>query len=139
MQSLLPRLRQLTDRMLDEEIMVATFSHLCPCLICVLDSDLHFIHVSDAWEKRLNWKQDDLASEHLMVFIHPSDSIEVGSILHSLNRSEKTTFHARFKAADGSYVCLEWNVILTDDGHIYALATIIPQECFGCLRAQKLQ
>lgn len=135
--SKLGRLRVLTDRLLSEESMIATLFQLCPGMLCVMDSDLHIIQVNEAWERSLHWSEDQMVSECLTMFIHPSDKAKVCRILNSLKKSERTTFHSRFKTASGNFTFLEWNAILADDDNIYALATIIPQECFECKRVQK--
>ena len=137
MPSNLGRLKELTRQLLNEESMIATFFQLCPDMLCIIDADWRIIQISDSWQKYLCWSEDQLVSEHLITLIRPDDILKVQRILSSLKKSDKIIFHCRFKKMDSDeFVPLEWNMMLADDGNIYASARIIPEECFDCKRVQ---
>jgi diguanylate cyclase (GGDEF)-like protein/PAS domain S-box-containing protein len=94
------------------------FLELSGELVCVIRDGL-FVQVSPGWQKHLGWSPDDLIGTRCVDLIHPDD---LASTLHKGSAGELVDLENRYRARDGSYRWLAWNVSKGREGEYYAVA-----------------
>src|SRR3954451_13408701 len=101
----------------------ASFLELSGELVCVI-RDGRFVKVSPGWEKHLGWTRDDLIGTECVELIHPDDvgtTLDSGAVVSGAAR-ELVDLQNRYRAKDGRYHWLAWNVSKGPDGELYAVA-----------------
>jgi PAS domain S-box-containing protein len=82
-------------------------------LLATADLNGYFTRVNGAWERTLGHSAETMCSRPYIEFVHPDDreaTITEATGLASGASRETIGFRNRFRAADGSYCWLEWNV-----------------------------
>jgi PAS domain S-box-containing protein len=80
-------------------------------LMCICGADMHFKKLSPSWTKLLGWSEEELTSSPWLFFVHPDDvglTTIVGNNMVLGNPAK--LFVNRYRAKDGSYRTLLWNV-----------------------------
>ena len=131
------RIKELTRQLSLEEDYVMSFFQVCPDMLCILDHNKCIAHLNDAWENILGFSCDELVSQPLTAFVIPQDITATGTIINSLKISQVVRFYNKCKTKLGEIVPLEWNMVLSTDGYVYAVARNIPHECIECERARQ--
>ncbi len=68
--------------------------------------------VNPAWTRVLGWRREQLLGIRYLDLVHPDDLAETRTALTALRRGEVITGLAnRYRAVDGRYRWLEWNVV----------------------------
>ncbi|MFW5748678.1 MAG: PAS domain S-box protein, partial [Chloroflexota bacterium] len=81
-----------------------------PNLLCIADTDGHFIQVNDAWESLLGYSHKMLKGRSFMDFVHPDDHAATLEAISTLSAQQPiANFTNRYRAHDGSYRHIEWN------------------------------
>jgi len=135
--SKIERLKELTRQLTVEEDYLMSFFQVCPDMLCILDHDKCIKHLNDAWEKILGYSRDELVSQSITALVSPFDLVQTNNAIKSLQTSKVVRFYNKCKTKSGELVPLEWNVVLSEDGFIYADARSIPHECIDCERARQ--
>jgi PAS domain S-box-containing protein len=120
--SRVPRLRELTQELIAEEISLQMFLKLSPDLHCIISSEGYLVRLNDAWERQLGWSQQEFLEHPLTSFLHPDDTDTVISHLNVVT-GEPTRFLARLRLKDTKdYITYDWSLALGKDGRTYAAA-----------------
>jgi PAS domain S-box-containing protein len=79
-------------------------------LLATADPQGYFVRVTPVWERTLGRSADELVGRPLVEFVHADDYERAGAELRRLEEGEldAVVFESRFRAADGSFVWLEW-------------------------------
>ncbi len=86
------------------------FFDLSSDMLCVVDMDGRFLHLSPAWKKTLGWEEKKLFDEAPLEFIHPDDHKSTIATRERLAAGEEILgFENRYRCSDGSYRWIEWN------------------------------
>ncbi len=92
-------------------------------LMVVADSGGHFVRVNPAFERTLGHSLEELAARPFGELVHPDDLVSTEAAYSAQARGEVVgRFENRWRAKDGSYRWLLWNVAFAEDGLIYATA-----------------
>jgi PAS domain S-box-containing protein len=82
-------------------------------LLATADLNGRFMRVNRAWERTLGYSAEMMCSRPFIEFIHPDDreaTIAEVAALADGSRDTNIGFRNRYRAPDGSYRWLEWNV-----------------------------
>ncbi len=81
-------------------------------LLAIADLNGRFTRVNRAWERTLGHSPETMCSRPFIEFVHPEDREATMAETALLTDSSHDTvgFRNRYRAADGSYRWLEWNV-----------------------------
>ncbi len=91
-------------------------------LLCIADTDGHFIRLNPEWEKVLGYSVAELAGRIFMDFVHPDDLAATRAAVAQLqSQVEVLSFENRYRHKDGSYRWIEWRSH-PQDKLIYAVA-----------------
>ena len=101
------------------------FFELSDELFASADPQGYFTRVTPVWERAFERSADELVGRPLVEFVHPDDFDRAGAELRRLEEgdAEAVVFECRFRAADGSFVWLEWRARRSSRGdgvHIVA-------------------
>lgn len=79
-------------------------------IICTVDNNGYFIHVSDACKKILGYEREELEAKPYLSFVHPDDRSETISAVAKISSgSPATSFTNRFLHKSGSEVYISWS------------------------------
>ncbi len=97
---------------------------LSPDLLCVANFNGWLEQVNPAWTLCLGWSAEELTSRPMDEFMVPEDLDSSRSIRIKVKQGEAVRgFENRYRAKDGSFRWLSWNVHpSSDDGRIFAVA-----------------
>lgn len=91
-------------------------------LLCIADTDGHFIKTNKVWSEILGYSTDDLNKRKFLEFVHPDDMKATLDAMSKLGRGEEVlNFINRYRCKDGSYRFIEWRSH-PKDNLIYAAA-----------------
>jgi PAS domain S-box-containing protein len=81
-------------------------------LLATADLNGRFTRVNRAWERTLGYSPETMCSRPFIEFVHPDDREATITETAALAGGSRDTigFRNRYRAADGSYRWLEWNV-----------------------------
>ncbi|MCK4548589.1 MAG: PAS domain S-box protein [Candidatus Krumholzibacteria bacterium] len=86
------------------------FFDLSSDMLCVVDMDGRFLHLSSAWKRTLGREEKELLDEAPLEFIHPDDHKSTIETRERLAAGEEILgFENRYRCSDGSYKWIEWN------------------------------
>jgi PAS domain S-box-containing protein len=92
-------------------------------LLATADLNGRFTRVNRAWERMLGHSPETMCSRPFIEFFHPDDreaTIAEAAALADGSSSTTIGFRNRCRAADGSYLWLEWNVVASpSEGVLY--------------------
>jgi PAS domain S-box-containing protein/putative nucleotidyltransferase with HDIG domain len=95
-------------------------------LLATADLNGRFTRVNRAWERTLGYSPETMCSQPFIEFIHPDDheaTIAQIADLADGSRDTNVGFRNRYRAADGSYRWLEWDVSASSsEGVLHAVA-----------------
>lgn len=93
-------------------------------MLCVAGFDGYFKRLSDAWEKTLGFRREELLAAPYIEFVHPEDREPTIAEAQKITTGCQTiSFENRYRCKDGSYKWLLWNAApLSDRKLIYAVA-----------------
>ena len=78
-------------------------------LLCIADTDGHFIRLNPEWERVLGYPVNELEGSVFLDFVHPDDIQKtVDRIGNLINQEVVTSFENRYRHKDGSYRWIEW-------------------------------
>ena len=97
-------------------------------LLCVVNQEGYFEHLSPSWEEHLGWTIDELKTQPFLDFIHPDDRQSSIDILARTPYEEISGFENRYRCRDGSYRLLLWSSRPGNDGLVYGSAKDITVE-----------
>lgn len=97
-------------------------------LMCIADTDGHFIQVNKSWADILGYDIEALSGKSFLDFVHPDD---IPATLDAMKQLEEQNavinFTNRYQVKDGAYKLIEWNA--TPKGKlIYAIASDITEQ-----------
>ena len=78
-------------------------------LLCIADTEGHFLRLNPEWEKVLGYHVDELVGKKFLDYIHPDDlkpTMDTISLLE--NQAEVKHFENRYRCKDGTYRWIEW-------------------------------
>lgn len=85
------------------------FFHVNLDLLCIADTDGHFIRVNREWSNILGYTTEDLESRQFLDFVHPDDLDSTLKTLSLLDEQKDViNFVNRYRCKDGSYRFIEW-------------------------------
>jgi PAS domain S-box-containing protein/putative nucleotidyltransferase with HDIG domain len=80
-------------------------------LFCTVSLDGYFEELNPAWERTLGYTDRELWSKPFLDFVHPDDKEATEAETRRLSEGVATvSFRNRYRAANGGYRWLEWNV-----------------------------
>ncbi len=78
-------------------------------LLCIADTQGHFIRVNKEWERVLGYSVADLEKRTFLEFVHPDDlPATLAAVQHLAGQANILNFTNRYRTKDGSYRYLEW-------------------------------
>lgn len=94
---------------INNQEVLARFFDLALDLLCIADTDGHFIKLNKEWENTLGYNLNDLEGKRFLDFVHPDDIESTLDVMKDL-RSDKTilNFTNRYRKKDGTYRWIEW-------------------------------
>jgi PAS domain S-box-containing protein len=120
---------------LDAQTHTNPFFMLSTQLLAVVDAAGGFRCVNPAWEHYIGFIEDELKGKSVLTFIHNEDWETVSKALLDVERSQATTFNARHRRKDGSYIKLAWTILpFGGTGSFYVFA----REANGTVGSKKL-
>lgn len=91
-------------------------------LLCIADSEGHFIRVNKSWEELLGYATYELEGKLFLDFVHPDDLQATLNEMASLSEQKKVLYFTnRYRAKNGDYKFIEWYSV-PDGETIYAAA-----------------
>jgi len=133
------RIQERTAELAQTNMELETFFSVALDLLCIADTEGHFVKVNKAWEDILGYSKEDLETRKFLDFVHPDD---MPLTLDAIGRlSEQKTVSGmvnRYKAKEGDYRWIEWKSVPVGK-MIYAAARDITERLKGeeDLRAAK--
>ena len=110
---LLARIKELKGRAGDAGSTSAwrdLFFDLSIDMLCVIDMDGRFLHLSPSWKRMLGWDEKDLLDRAPLEFVHPDDHEGTLEARKRLAAGEEILgFENRYMCSDGTYRWIEWN------------------------------
>jgi two-component system sensor histidine kinase/response regulator len=104
------------------------FFDTCLEMLCVADLEGRFVRVNEAWGRLLGYEPGELAGRSFMSFVHPEDLEATRGALGELSEDRLVErFTNRYRAADGSYRCIEWRSRRVGE-HVFAAARDTTEE-----------
>lgn len=92
-------------------------------LITIIGLKGEFIKINGAWTNTLGWAFGDLQDKKFIDYVHPDDVDITKTALLELFQSKKiSSFINKYKCKNGSYLWLEWNSVLAENGLYYVIA-----------------
>ncbi len=93
-------------------------------LLAIANQEGFFTRVSPSWERALGHSMETMTGRPYIEFVHPEDVADTLAAAAELSVPGHVTigFDCRYRAADGSYHWLDWNVQVTDQGELYCIA-----------------
>lgn len=96
-------------------------------LLCIANTDAHFLRLNPAWEKILGYTREELMAKPFLEFVHPDDLDCTREAVFNLASQQKvTSFENRYRCKGGTYRWLEWSSAQTGN-LIYAAARDIAE------------
>jgi len=78
-------------------------------LLCIADTDGHFLRVNSQWEEILGYPVSELEGRRFLDFVHPDDIDATLAALSKLRDQEEVlNFENRYLSHDGTYRWIEW-------------------------------
>ena len=78
-------------------------------LLCIADTNGHFLKVNKSWEDLLGYPREFLENKKFLDFVHPDDIQKTLDVMSSLTSQEQVFgFTNRYRTIDGSYKIIEW-------------------------------
>ncbi len=113
------------------------FFEIVPEMLCMVDTQGHFMRVNPAWENILRYKSEDLIDKNLLLFIHPDDIAPTQAALDELDKGQIVNgFVNRYRSHDGNYRSLEWNARAIGKT-VFASSKDITRELEACENMQR--
>lgn len=96
-------------------------------LLCIANTSGYFLRLNPAWEKVLNYSNEELLSNRFLDLVHPDDLTSTRETVTKLAlQREVIHFENRYRRKDGTYRLLEWTAAPAG-GLIYAAARDITE------------
>lgn len=87
------------------------FFNVTPDLLCIINETGNFIRVNQAWEKTLNYTQEEIEESNCLQYVHPEDYEQTKRKLEQVKeKQEIVDFVNRYQTKKGNYRYLEWRV-----------------------------
>ncbi len=81
-------------------------------LLCIADTDGHFLRVNREWQRTLGYRVDELEGRSFVDFVHPDDLPATLEAVRDLGAQKQVfDFVNRYLCRDGSYRWIEWRSI----------------------------
>lgn len=78
-------------------------------LLCIADTEGHFLKVNKEWERVLGYSAEELLQRKFLDLVHPEDIQSTVSVIETLKDQKPVLdFVNRYTCKDGSYRWLEW-------------------------------
>jgi PAS domain S-box-containing protein len=120
-------LLQQFNQSLEEEVEQKTeeleqFFNMDLGLLCIADSNGHFMRLNSAWHRTLGYSLDEMIGQDSLSFVHPDDIAMTLAARSKLAEGRFVSqFVNRYRCKDGSYRYIEW-FSRAYNNHIYASA-----------------
>jgi len=110
---------------------------IMPDMLCVATVSGAFEKVNPSFARVLGRKVEELLSMPLLEFVHEDDRAKTQAVIVDLAAGGKIVgFKNRYRRADGSYVQLDWNAVMSPiTGKIFATARPICEAGCNCAMA----
>ncbi|HQF39080.1 MAG TPA: PAS domain S-box protein [Opitutaceae bacterium] len=96
-------------------------------LLCIADTDGHFIRLNPEWEKVLGYPVAELEGQVFLDYVHPDDlQSTLAAVGELAGQNEVRSFENRYRRRDGSYAWIEWRAKPVGP-RIYAVARDITE------------
>ncbi len=98
-------------------------------MLCIAGFDGYFKQLNPAWQKTLEWTNEELMSKPYLDFVHPEDRQPTIDAAGGLADGKTViTFENRYLCKDGSYRWISWNSYpLVEEELIFAVARDVTQ------------
>ena len=78
-------------------------------LLCIADTDGHFLRLNTEWERSLGYTASELVGRNFLDFVHPEDQVTTLAAISILkDGGDVFNFINRYRCKDGSYRWIEW-------------------------------
>jgi len=121
--------RDVTARKRAEEELDQLFN-VSPDLLCIAGMDGYFKRINPAFGKTLGYTTEELLSRSFLDFVHPDDLEDtLGEMRRQRHGAPLMDFETRYRAKDGTYLCLAWRASLPSPGQglVYAVGRDITE------------
>jgi two-component system cell cycle sensor histidine kinase/response regulator CckA len=101
-------------------------------LLCIADTQGHFLRVNPEWEKVIGYSIVELENIRFLDLVHPEDVPATLKAMAALDdNQEANSFENRYRCRDGTYRWFEWRARPPQNQLIYAAARDITQRKKG--------
>lgn len=81
-------------------------------LLCIADTEGHFLRLNPAWEKTLGYSLTELMSQRYIEFVHPDDTTATLEAMRVLaSQQQLVDFTNRYRTRDGTYRHMLWSAV----------------------------
>lgn len=106
----------------------------------VISPDGYFRRLNPAWTRAFGWTEEELHERPYLDFIHPQDLDGFKAALQKPRGiSGSVGVSARFRARDGSYSWLEWEIERTDDDLLLGVVRDVSERMQSAHAVQRAQ
>lgn len=101
--------KQAEEALADQYTELNRFFTVALDLLCIADTDGHFVKVNKAWENLLGYSAEELEGRLFLDLVHPDDYQATLDATHSLKDGDQIhNFTNRYRTRDGDYRTIEW-------------------------------
>lgn len=106
------------------------FFRLAPDLLCVANLEGRFIQVNAAWQRTLQWTEEELMAVPFFEFVHKEDLPRTYEAFKDLQKGKVVAgFQNRYRCRDGTYRWVEWGAMFDPvERVIYATARDLTEQ-----------
>jgi len=129
--------RQVSDELAQAQAMIRqwrNFFSLSLDMLCVADTEGHFLDINPAFVKTLGYQREELLTKPYLDFIHPDDIEATLAEIEKLKTGVDTvSFDNRYRCKDGQWIWLNWTTPAPQPGStlLYAIARDITERKRG--------
>ncbi len=132
---LISNIEDVTQKVTDERLLkekteeLERFFDVSVNMLCVTDNDGRFRKISSACRHILGYEPQELENKMYIDLVHPDDvEITLAVASQILSGSMVKSFTNRYKKKDGTYVWIEWDSTVEQEGMVYSSARDVTEK-----------
>lgn len=115
------KIRQLTEKLSENEADLATFFDKIPVLFVIGSKKGYLIKVNPEWTKYLGWSLEEITNQSWLNFVHPDDVQPTVKAAEILEKEALNGFVNRYRSKSGEYKPLKWYISPWINGKNYGI------------------